>query len=666
MLQSVKISELPSADTLTEDDLIVIDQPDDTKKATLFQVLNHLEDVVEQSVLAELAQPDGLKNIGRVANISSLRAFEPVRDKQQIEIICHTSIDTSKPYQIESGGKFQADFSDTTTADDNWLCIVTTGGKRWKRIINNTLLNLAWAGVKDGDDYTAALKRAISYVKSIFISGNAPAFTPAIAINAGKYIQSETIEKPPFVKLVFLGSVDIDASPITSGNIFDIFNDASIPKPSFSGPGMNGEDISCIGGTLTITGNAKAANGVTGIIYGNKAANFAPCRGVGFRNVIVKNCGIGLAMRTYDTYLLTFSDSRLEQNYNNFVVPAPASTVNSGEATILSNIIFGGAGGAQIYINAPSQEFIFDKCKGDYAIGDLIKIGPSCSFSSLKFTNFRCEEFRGDFVTGTPSALGNVNVFFTNLTILPRPNGNSSEANSPSRKLFSHTAGINIAIDGLEIFSEIPPYTDSLNISEELGGSLRISGYIPREYRYLTGNNYIMNRGHTFDDEVVGAVLVTPTPVNLTRFTVDSLANASGSVISLDGGKAIQMTGSSSSSVVRIVSEFMPVQSGNIIAVAGAVQKLSATGNLNGKFVVLWYDKDSTLISNSSESVYDFNAAYSNTALPNYADGNSRKLTSPGYAKTAPRGAAFARVRMEISGFVGTINLINLLAFKAL
>lgn len=63
MLQSVKISELPSADTLTEDDLVVVDQPDETKKATLFQVLNHLEDSVEQSTLAVLAQPDGAEKI---------------------------------------------------------------------------------------------------------------------------------------------------------------------------------------------------------------------------------------------------------------------------------------------------------------------------------------------------------------------------------------------------------------------------------------------------------------------------------------------------------------------------------------------------------------------------------------------------------------------------
>lgn len=82
MLQSVKISELPSADTLTEDDLIVVDQPDDTKKATLFQVLNHVKDAVEQSTLVVLAQPSGASNIGvddgitlRDITISSATAF---------------------------------------------------------------------------------------------------------------------------------------------------------------------------------------------------------------------------------------------------------------------------------------------------------------------------------------------------------------------------------------------------------------------------------------------------------------------------------------------------------------------------------------------------------------------------------------------------------------
>lgn len=619
----------------------------------------------DQLLRQQLAARDGLKLIGECSDISELKNTEPDFDQQKILVKNHTVKDSRYPYKIDTGGLFAFDETDTTTLNDDWLCIVTGGGARWKRVIKDSLLNLAWYGVKPGDDITPALNAAIAYLKTAFIADAAPAYAPTIAINAGKYTISSTINKPPFIKIVCMGSVEFDAPSLTTGAVIDVFNDSTIPKPSFSGPGMNCEDISCIGGTLTITGPGKVENGVTGIVYGNKAANNAPCRGVGFRNVIIKNCSIGLSLRTYDTYLLTFSDSRLEQNFNNFVIPAPASVVNSGEAIVLSNIIFGGSGGAQIYINAGSMELIFDKCKGDYSVGDLFKIGTNCSFSSMKISNFRCEEFRGFFLTGTPNALGNVNIFFDNLTILPRPNGNTSAGNSPSRPLFDHGPGANVAVRGLEIFSEMAPYTESLNISTEAGGSLRISDYLPRTYRYLTGSNYIMNRGSSFGDETVGT-LISTAPTTLSRFTVDSLSNASGQVVSLDGGKAIQVTGASTSSVIRLVSEYVPVQSGNIVALSAAVQKNSATGNLNMNGLVLWYDKDLNLISSSTSSTYDFNSAYSNTSFPNYSSGNSRKLSSPAFAKTAPAGASFCRIRAEISGFVGVMNIINCVGFKSL
>lgn len=627
--------------------------------------ITHLVSVGDAALRQELSNKDGLKLIGQCSNISELKNIEPDFDQQKILLKNHTVNDSRFPYKIETGGIFSSDLSDTSTLNDDWLCIVTGGGARWKRVIKDSLLNLAWYGVKPGDDITAALNAAIAYLKTAFISDAAPAYAPTIVINAGKYTISSTINKPPFIKIVCMGSVEFNAPSMTAGAIIDVFNDSTIPKPSFSGPGMNCDDLSCVGGTLTITGPGKIENGVTGIVYGNKSANNAPCRGVGFSNVIIKNCSIGLSLRTYDTYLLTFSDSRLEQNFNNFVIPAPASVVNSGEAIVLSNMIFGGSGGAQIYINAGSMELIFDKCKGDYSVGDLFKIGPNCSFSSIKASNFRCEEFRGFFLTGTPNALGNVNIFFDNLTILPRPNGNATVGNSPSRPIFDHGLGINIAIRGLEIFSEMAPYTESLNISTEAGGSLRISDYLPRTYRYLTGNNYIMNRGSSFGDESVGTMISTA-PTALTRFTVDSLSNASGEVISLDGGKALQITGTNISSVIRLTSEYMTVQSGNIVALSTAVQKNSATGNLNMNGLVLWYDKDLNLISSSTSSTYDFNSAYGNTSFPNYASGNTRKLSSPAFAKTAPAGAAFCRVRSEISGFVGIINLINCVSFKSL
>ncbi len=287
--------------------------------------------------ILNLSSSDGQKYVGRCSNIASLRFIEPQDDRQLIDVVCHTSLDTSNPYQINSGGKFQADYSDSTTLDDNWLCIVTHGGKRWKRIIGDTLLNLAWSGVKPGDDITTPLKNAIAYIKKIFIASSGPAFTPVIAINAGNYIISSTIAKPPFIKLVCMGSVDIDASSITSGVLFDVFNDSTIPKPSFSGPGTNCDDISCIGGTLTVTGSGRTEGGVTAFAYGNKSAGLAPCRGVGFRNVVAKFFGAGLSIRSNDTYLLTFSDSRLEQNYTNFITSSVTSVKEGANKQVISS-----------------------------------------------------------------------------------------------------------------------------------------------------------------------------------------------------------------------------------------------------------------------------------------------------------------------------------------
>lgn len=78
MLQSVKISELPSADTLTEDDLVVIDQPDDTKKATLFQVFSSVIESTETSIMNTLGQPSGALDVGYQSNPSSI--FRTVHD----------------------------------------------------------------------------------------------------------------------------------------------------------------------------------------------------------------------------------------------------------------------------------------------------------------------------------------------------------------------------------------------------------------------------------------------------------------------------------------------------------------------------------------------------------------------------------------------------------
>lgn len=109
MLQSVKISELPSADTLTEDDLIVVDQPDDTKKATLFQVVSKIEEAVEQTTLDTLAQPGGASAVNT-----------------SLDITVQKYVDNSSPrisdYKVQAGDDATVAFSKAITQ-----ALATTG-----------------------------------------------------------------------------------------------------------------------------------------------------------------------------------------------------------------------------------------------------------------------------------------------------------------------------------------------------------------------------------------------------------------------------------------------------------------------------------------------------------------------------------------------------------
>lgn len=271
MLQSVKISELPSADTLTEDDLIVIDQPDYTKKATLFQVLNHLKDSVEQSTLVVLEQPDGLKHIGRCQDIATLRTIEPSIQGQKIEVVSYYNDWAATAYGPIGGGEFYYDSSDTTSLDDGLTIFVTAGGRRWKRKLTDGNLSFQMGGVRPGEDCTSVFK---ALVKLVLAKYRAATTTDAAPINydnnvitciPGTYILTETIQLYTVTPFRPMGDVTFDGRSITSGaGIFKLSNDglSSKFKPKYLavGPILNGND-----GTINIVG----ALTVPGIAIGN-------------------------------------------------------------------------------------------------------------------------------------------------------------------------------------------------------------------------------------------------------------------------------------------------------------------------------------------------------------------------------------------------------------
>ncbi|HIG8465997.1 TPA: phage tailspike protein [Escherichia coli] len=80
-----------------------------------------------------LSGEDGLKYIGTCPDIAMLRTIEPERDQQKIFVDFHTTGMKPTVSGDTGGGLFVADFTDSTSADDNGMVIVTVGGKRWKR-----------------------------------------------------------------------------------------------------------------------------------------------------------------------------------------------------------------------------------------------------------------------------------------------------------------------------------------------------------------------------------------------------------------------------------------------------------------------------------------------------------------------------------------------------
>lgn len=71
-----------------------------------------------------------------IATIAILRTTEPVYNGQIITLLGHTTAGVG-------GGDFRHDLSDTST-DDNNFTIVTAGGKRWKRIIEENGTNILY------------------------------------------------------------------------------------------------------------------------------------------------------------------------------------------------------------------------------------------------------------------------------------------------------------------------------------------------------------------------------------------------------------------------------------------------------------------------------------------------------------------------------------------
>lgn len=554
------------------------------------------------------------------------------------------------------GDQFLYDQADTTTVDDGWNVFVTSEGKRIKRLFKDSIINLRMMGLNNGGDLYSSLNKAIAFVDA-FVRTNGFYGAPVIAINAGAYTLSAAITMPSWVRIVAYGNVKIDATAITTGNIWSITNTVAGVDTTFH----KGDNISSIGGQIYLQGPAQSAGSSNGLFIGNTSSGKSGCRNVRISNLAIRNTNYAVCFGSTDTYLATLEKCHFEYNNVNWAAPSSTST-NSGERMNAIDCIFGHMLLAHIYINMPAMDTNFIGCSFDFGAGDVFLLGATATYLSAKVSQSHFEQWGGYLVNSPVTALSNSIVMMHQVIFLARPDASvaSTIINSPSRRISN--GDTQVLLDSIDFRHEYPAYTEDIFAS--MSNRLYMTNYFKDAFRQVPSPSHILNRGYDFSSEVVGTDLATGTFV---RFGVASRSQMTGSVTARSDGLGNQLTVTSASDTgfLTLTGEKFSCQAGNIFYVYGAIQPLAATGNLQMQSSISWYDSDGVLISTTSSTYSQLmRDNFNNTDLPNYSQGTDRYMASNSTQLICPAGAVYGVPRVLFSKFTGTFNISRLVATK--
>lgn len=124
-------------------------------------------DQATATLRSQLSSETGADMVGACPSVSALRSIEPTRNGQRIDVNSYYDdwavLAGGEP---KYGGRFWYDPNDSTTADDGFKVIVTTGGKRWKRI--KSVYSIGHAGAREDEDFdsTAYVQAAVNGTKA--------------------------------------------------------------------------------------------------------------------------------------------------------------------------------------------------------------------------------------------------------------------------------------------------------------------------------------------------------------------------------------------------------------------------------------------------------------------------------------------------------------------
>lgn len=598
-------------------------------------------------------------------SITDLKNFNPWFDKQILKLISYNLNGTV------GGGEFYYDANDTSTADDGMFTIVTSSGKRLKRLNSDKVLKVEWAGVEPGGDISAAWQKAIDYAAAVATKSGNFYQCPSVELPGGKYTLTKGVVSPPFVRTIVNGSIYIDCKALNDTHIAAFWIKGF--KGSYQQQGIGGYTLSSNGGGIYFEGPGRSTvSSLVGIKIGNTATENS---GNGFTNCPPKITGVtvrqfraGLQITEYDAYLISveYCDFGNSGSAVQIGTGSRTSPWNAGERIAFTHCTFYG-GGEYGFIEAIVAGFNIDftNVSFDYTATHVFNFGSNANGNNFRVTNSHTEAV-GGYIVNDVAGLNDSYVTFINSDFMMTlasgsqvgndSNGNAV-SNAISRPLFNNqSVNIYLDISGPSAATQTPyDYYIFLCTPASRGVSVgkSITPYAnPRPSKISS----LLSKGWNFGNETDGTAVTQGKVLTDWTFRLVSGGTAAVATLNANGDKCVTLTPTNNTSNMYAYwsnNELIEVSQLESYSTTFAVQygsadtALTAGNQLSSNIRYTWYDNTQTQISTETYS-YDLYSIIKDTAAPNAASATTRIVPIIPTSRVAPPRAKFLRIEYGI------------------
>ena len=636
-----------------------------------------------------LGSGDGLKLVGRCADLTVLRITEPDYDKQPITL--HRAVADGPELNIV----LTYDAGDTTSADDGCSIFVTASGARWKADVSRGY-NVMLAGFSPSENNMA---QCINTVVAAIINqalargdtagGNNQIIIPTLnyAEQKSTYVMTDYVKWPTFVQLKIYGDVHFDFSTlesvtdnlVTIGNTFDGVTQANLITPAGRTSQNNGSrSITVDGGKLWIEGPGYLnMTGFSGLFVGNDAAGFLPCRDVIVENIRGYGCYGGINFGSYNTYINTVRDCEFFRNGYNLYQPH-ATTEDSGEMLVFDNVLFSDSYLGHAYLDRFGYEYRFTSaCKFDYTRGDVFFLGRYATNCWISVVSSHIEAFEGMLVTQPERYPGAATqVTFISTQIYTRKVSPSAWA-GPRQILLAKANSLDVLfIDSPVNFKNLPyqAYGALTGYGDDSNNRVRIRQiHHVDQLVHLPGYGGGINQSFAFSG-TEGDAFTTDANTSIFAITTGGAVVTYGAVGD-DGLRSIRVTCSATSDVVSLylgipivfknpadkVNAMVSVKVGsavgnvNVTAIMRCLNEQTVSAKLNtttNAITVTKTESVKSVITGDSVDVMTYLAAAGTPATV-----NDFVATEPLGCGSYYLGQSYAYPGIRVSGYTGTAEI---------